>query len=56
MLYGMGERDHLFGEHGLDRILGGPGSDILWGGVATDTFVRSARSERRDYGNEDRLG
>jgi hypothetical protein len=55
VLYGMGERDHLFGEHGADRLLGGPGSDILWGGTAQDTFVRSARTERRDFGTEDRI-
>ena len=53
-LYGMGERDHLFGEFGRDRLLGGGGTDILWGGVASDTFVRSAKSERRDFSNEDR--
>ena len=56
VLYGMGERDHLFGEHGLDRLLGGAGTDILWGGTAQDTFVKSARTERRDHGSEDRLG
>ena len=53
-LYGMGERDHLFGEFGKDRVLGGGGTDILWGGVASDTFVRSSRTERRDFSNEDR--
>jgi ELWxxDGT repeat protein len=54
VLYGMGERDHLFGEFGRDRLLGGPGGDILWGGVDSDAFVRSSRTERRDFRTEDR--
>jgi ELWxxDGT repeat protein len=55
LLYGMGDRDHLFGEHGKDRLLGGAAADILWGGVASDLFVKSAPTERRDFNSEDRL-